>query len=119
MNRFRTYPEAEAFILSREFYGMKLGLDAIRNFLGSIGDPHKAFRTIHVGGTNGKGSTSAMLAAICQAQGYSTGLYTSPHLIDLRERIRVDGRAIPKAAVRSFVNRHAGVLVKKNSRSLS
>ena len=58
--------------------------------------PHKAFRTIHVGGTNGKGSTSHMLAAILQSANYKVGLYTSPHLIDFRERIRVNGICIEK-----------------------
>lgn len=67
--------------------------------------PHKRFRSIHVGGTNGKGSTSHMLAAILQSQGYRTGLYTSPHLVDFRERIRIDGEMIPKQAVVEFVRK--------------
>ena len=67
--------------------------------------PHKRFKSIHVGGTNGKGSTSHMLAAILQSQGYRVGLYTSPHLVDFRERIRIDGGMIPKEAVVDFVER--------------
>ncbi|MDE7345455.1 MAG: bifunctional folylpolyglutamate synthase/dihydrofolate synthase [Muribaculaceae bacterium] len=67
--------------------------------------PHKRFKSIHVGGTNGKGSTSHMLASIFQSQGYRVGLYTSPHLVDFRERIRIDGEMIPKEAVTDFVNR--------------
>lgn len=67
--------------------------------------PHKRFKSIHVGGTNGKGSTSHMLSAILQSQGYRVGLYTSPHLVDFRERIRIDGEMIPKEAVVGFVER--------------
>ena len=67
--------------------------------------PHKSFKSIHVGGTNGKGSTSHMLAAILQSQGYRVALYTSPHLVDFRERIRINGEMIPKEAVVDFVER--------------
>lgn len=69
----------------------------------ALGDPHKRIKTIHVAGTNGKGSTSHMLAAILQQAGYKTGLYTSPHLLDFRERIRINGEMIPQEAVASFV----------------
>ena len=68
-----------------------------------FGHPHRNYRTIHVGGTNGKGSTSHTLAAILQSQGYHVGLYTSPHLVDFRERIRVDGEMIPEQRVVDFV----------------
>ena len=71
-----------------------------------FGRPHRLFRTIHVAGTNGKGSCSHTLAAILGAQGYHTGLYTSPHLTDFRERIRIDGRCIEESYVTDFVNRH-------------
>ena len=67
--------------------------------------PHKRFKSIHVGGTNGKGSTSHMLAAILQSRGYRTGLYTSPHLVDFRERIRIDCEKIPKEDVVEFVRK--------------
>ncbi len=67
--------------------------------------PHTKFKSIHVGGTNGKGSTSHMLAAILQSQGYKTGLYTSPHLVDFRERMRINGQMIPKRKVVEFVER--------------
>ena len=65
--------------------------------------PHRNYRTIHVGGTNGKGSTSHTLAAILQSAGYRVGLYTSPHLVDFRERIRVNGKMISKQRVIKFV----------------
>lgn len=68
--------------------------------------PHRAYPTIHVAGTNGKGSVSHLLAAILQKAGYKVGLYTSPHLVDFRERIRVNGQPIPKAYVTDFVVRH-------------
>ena len=67
--------------------------------------PHTRFKSIHVGGTNGKGSTSHMMAAILQSQGYRVGLYTSPHLVDFRERIRIDGEMIPEEAVVDFVEK--------------
>ncbi len=101
-----SYEAAERFILSREFFGMKLGLENIRRFLETIGRPQEAYETIHVGGTNGKGSVAAMLATILQEAGYKTGLFTSPHLVDLRERIKVNGRRIPKPSVQAFIGRY-------------
>lgn len=68
--------------------------------------PHHTFRTIHVAGTNGKGSCSHTLAAILQSAGYKTGLYTSPHLVDFRERIRVNGISVPTTYVTDFVEKH-------------
>ncbi|WP_316797563.1 folylpolyglutamate synthase/dihydrofolate synthase family protein [Pedobacter agri] len=72
-------------------------------FCEALDNPQNKFKSIHVAGTNGKGSTSHMLAAILQAQGYKTGLYTSPHLKDFRERIRINGKMISKKEVVSFV----------------
>ncbi len=71
----------------------------------ALGNPHKQFKTIHVAGTNGKGSTSHMLAAILQTAGYKTGLYTSPHLHDFRERIKVNGQMCEEAFVVDFTKR--------------
>jgi len=70
------------------------------------GHPHKNYKTIHVAGTNGKGSVSHMLAAILQSAGYKTGLYTSPHLKDFRERIRINGKMIPESEVVDWVNNY-------------
>lgn len=84
----------------------KPGLDtsiALDNYLGN---PHKAYKTIHVAGTNGKGSVSHLLAAILRQAGYKVGLFTSPHLVDFRERIRVNGKKISKEYVVDFVERH-------------
>ena len=75
-----------------------------------FGHPHRRFRTIHVAGTNGKGSVSHMLASVLQAAGYRTGLYTSPHLLDFRERIKIDGRMISETEVTQFVEQHRGVI---------
>ncbi|MCE1199041.1 MAG: bifunctional folylpolyglutamate synthase/dihydrofolate synthase [Marinilabiliales bacterium] len=70
-----------------------------------FGYPHKQFKSVHVAGTNGKGSVSHMLASVFQSAGYKTGLYTSPHLKDFRERIRIDGKMIPESDVTDFVVR--------------
>ena len=82
----------------------KPGLQTSLNLDTHFGHPHRKFKSIHVGGTNGKGSTSHMIAAVLQSQGYRVGLYTSPHLVDFRERIRVDGEMISKEAVVKFVD---------------
>ncbi len=108
-----SYASAERFLLSREFFGMKLGLENISEFLESIGSPQFGFLTIHIAGTNGKGSTASMLASILQAQGYKTGLYTSPHLVSLRERVRIDDTDIPKTAVTAYVRRHRRELIRR------
>lgn len=81
----------------------KEGLDNTHLLDEQFGHPHRQYRTIHVGGTNGKGSVSHTLAAILQAQGYRVGLYTSPHLVDFRERIKVNGEMISKERVVDFV----------------
>ena len=76
------------------------------DFAAYLGDPHRKFKSIHVAGTNGKGSSSHMLASILQEAGYKVGLYTSPHLKDFRERIRVNGIPVSKHYVIGFVQRH-------------
>lgn len=76
----------------------------------ALGNPHERFRSIHVAGTNGKGSTSHMLAAVLQQAGYKVGLYTSPHLLDFRERIRVNGTMIPQIWVAEFVNNYQSLI---------
>ncbi|MBR5807946.1 MAG: bifunctional folylpolyglutamate synthase/dihydrofolate synthase [Alistipes sp.] len=86
----------------------KPGLERIAEFCRSMGNPQRSYFVIHVAGTNGKGSVSNMLAAVLQQAGYQTGLFTSPHLTDFRERIRVNGEMIPKQKVVNFVDRHKG-----------
>lgn len=77
-----------------------------------FGHPHKTFKTIHVAGTNGKGSTSHMLASVLAKAGYKVGLYTSPHLKDFRERIRINGIVIPEKEVVDFVEKHRAIFEK-------
>jgi len=84
----------------------KPGLDTSIALDNQLENPHKAYKTIHVGGTNGKGSVCHLLAAILQKSGYKVGLYTSPHLVDFRERIRVNGEMISKEYVIDFVKQH-------------
>lgn len=84
----------------------KPGLDTVRRLAAEFGNPQQQYKVIHVAGTNGKGSTSHTLAAVLQAAGYKVGLYTSPHLIDFRERMRVDGSVIPQKEVIRFVERY-------------
>src|ERR1035437_9886692 len=84
---------------------MKLGLENIRALLDSLGHPERTFPSIHIADTNGKGSVAAMLAAVHQAAGKRTGLYTSPHLVDFRERIRINGEMISEEEVADFLKR--------------
>ena len=98
-NRFPVYQQVGSIAL-------KPGLGNIMAIDNRLGHPHKKFKTIHVAGTNGKGSVSHTLAAILQSAGYVTGLFTSPHLVDFRERIRVDGCMIPKECVVDFMDRN-------------
>lgn len=84
----------------------KADLSNTLQLMNLLGNPERKFKSIHIAGTNGKGSTSHMLAAIFQAAGYKTGLYTSPHLIDFRERIKINGETISEDAVVAFVEKH-------------
>lgn len=98
------YDEALDWLFNVRRFGPERTLGPTKHILELMGDPHKGYGTIHVGGTNGKGSTSAMIASILQAAGYKVGLYTSPHLEDFRERIRVDGEMIPVEDVTRLLN---------------
>ena len=88
-------------------------LDNIKAFCKHLDNPEKKFKSIHVAGTNGKGSSSHMLASILQEAGYKVGLYTSPHLKDFRERIRIDGKVVTKRFVIDFVAKHKVFFEKK------
>ena len=85
--------------------GIKWGLETTASLLDSLGHPERHFASVHVGGTNGKGSTSAFLAAILRAQGFRVGLYTSPHLVSFTERMEVDGQPASEEAVAAWVER--------------
>lgn len=111
-NRIMTYNEATEFLFTRTpmfqnsgAHAYKPGLDNTLRLAEAWGNPHKNLRTIHIAGTNGKGSTAHTIASIMQAAGYRTGLYTSPHLVDFRERIRVNGVPVDEDYVCSFVEK--------------
>ncbi len=107
------YEETLSYLYHATPLFQQVGKDAYKEGLGNtlaldeyLGHPHRKFKTIHVAGTNGKGSCSHTLAAILQSAGYKTGLYTSPHLVDFRERIRVNGQPVSQSFVINFVEQH-------------
>ena len=89
-----TYQEACLYLDSLAFHGIKLGLTNTQRLMKALGDPHLSFKAIHVGGTNGKGSTCAAISSVLSVAGISNGLYTSPHQVTFRERIRINGEMI-------------------------
>lgn len=89
--------EAYLFSLGNEVEAMKLGLENIRTLLSALGDPQKKYKKVQVAGTNGKGSVCAFLDSICREAGISTGLYTSPHLVSITERIKINGVDLTEA----------------------
>lgn len=108
-----TYQETIEYIYARiplfQMVGSaayKEGLESMMDFDERLGHPHRSFRCVHVGGTNGKGSTSHTIASILQSSGLKVGLFTSPHLKDFRERIRVNGEVVSEQFVVDFVEKH-------------
>src|SRR5512136_834524 len=93
------YQRSLDYLYGLEKFGMIFGLTQVERILEAIGNPHLEVQAIHIGGTNGKGSTAAMIASILQKEGYRTGLYTSPHLIQFTERIKVNGKEIEQEEV--------------------
>jgi dihydrofolate synthase/folylpolyglutamate synthase len=87
-------------------FGIKLGLENVRNFLNYIGNPQDKLKTIHVAGSNGKGSTASFIASILIEKGYVVGLYTSPHFVRFNERIIINGKYVPDEFVANFINKH-------------
>lgn len=100
-----TYAEATEFLFSLRRFGWRLGVETVRRLLDLLDNPQQTVPSAHIGGTNGKGSTAAMLSAIFQAAGYRTGLYTSPHLLNFTERIRINGAPIPEREVTRLTGR--------------
>jgi dihydrofolate synthase / folylpolyglutamate synthase len=90
------------------------GLAGVRLFLNHVGNPHEHFKSIHIAGTNGKGSSSHMLASVLQEAGLKVGLYTSPHLVDFRERIRINGNKISQKYVQEFVHEATNFIEQNN-----
>lgn len=108
------YKESISYLYGLQKFGIKFGLENISRLLSSLGNPHRRQTFIHVAGTNGKGSTAAFLASILTEAGYTTGLYTSPHLVSFTERIQVNHRQISTDAVARLTDR-----VKRASAHLS
>lgn len=98
------YRESLDYLFGLQFFGIKLGLDNIRELLARVGDPQDRLRIVHIAGTNGKGSTAAALAAAFHAAGIPAGLYTSPHLHDFSERIRIDTRQLGRAEIVALID---------------
>ena len=100
-----TYRQALSYIHSLERFGIMPGLERVRFLCEALGDPQDKLRFVHVAGTNGKGSTCAMLAEILRAAGYKTGLFTSPYVTDFRERMQVNGEMIPEEDISRLTER--------------
>jgi len=112
-----TYQEAIDFLFTSLPMYQRQGKAAYKSSLENtlrldtyFNHPHRSYATIHVAGTNGKGSVSHMIASVLQATGLRTGLYTSPHLLDFRERIRINGQSIPEEEVRNFVSENRKII---------
>jgi len=93
------YRDTLAWLFGTQTFGIKLGLENTRRLLAACGQPQEKLRFLHVAGTNGKGSACTMMDSILRTAGYRTALYTSPHLVDFHERLRVDGQMIPESSV--------------------
>ncbi len=102
---FDSYQACLDWLFTRRRFVMKPGLERVEHLLGTVGNPHKRFRIVHVGGTNGKGSTSAMIASILVEHGLRTGLFTSPHVIDFTERFVVNGSRVSADRIASIIER--------------
>jgi dihydrofolate synthase/folylpolyglutamate synthase len=111
-----TPEEAERYILSRELFGMRFGLDRMRRLMTAMDNPQLRFQSIHVVGTNGKSSTVRMTAAILRGHGLRTGAYLSPHLVSFAERIRIDDADLEPAEFAGAIQRaaHAAELVDRS-----
>ncbi len=104
------FDQAWTFLNDLQFFKIKLGLDAMQTFLGRVGNPHEQLDFVHVGGTNGKGSVASTLLAILAAASYRVGLYTSPHLSDVRERFRINDTYIPREDFARLISQIQDVL---------
>ena len=118
---FSTYADTLHYLYAQLPMFTRVGASAYKKDLhntlalcNALHNPERKFKSVHIGGTNGKGSSSHMLAAILQTAGYKTGLYTSPHLRDFRERIRINGQMIPEQEVTNFVNSHQALFEEIN-----
>jgi len=101
------YQESIRYLYGLQKYGIKFGLSGTENLLARLGNPHRRFRSIHIAGTNGKGSTAAMLSSVLKEHGFRVGLYTSPHLVRFTERFRMnDVEVAPQRIMEVFQKIH-------------
>ena len=94
-----SYQESVDYLYGLQKYGIKFGLNCTANILNRLGNPEQTLRCIHVGGTNGKGSTSAMLSSVLKEHGLRVGLYTSPHLVRFTERFRINDEEVAQERI--------------------
>jgi dihydrofolate synthase/folylpolyglutamate synthase len=109
------YQQAIDFLNSRIPVGWKLGLDSMNRMLDELGNPHHNIKFVHIAGTNGKGSVASMLASIFYQAGYKTGLYTSPHLVDVRERLQINGAKIDEQTFSRLIEQVKPTIEKYNA----
>jgi len=110
MKKLKSYKQALEYLYSLQKYGIKFGLSKTANIMKALGNPHKVQKYIHVAGTNGKGSVSAMLESILMKAGMKVGFYSSPHLVRFTERFRINGKEITRAKTIDLVNELRGVI---------
>ncbi|MCK4456112.1 MAG: bifunctional folylpolyglutamate synthase/dihydrofolate synthase [Thermoplasmata archaeon] len=99
------YDEALRWLFKLQRFGVKLGLDNVRELLSHLGDPHEKFRSVHVAGTNGKGSVCTFLSSALKEAGYKVGMYTSPHVVRYNERMQINGEEISNERVMEYVSK--------------
>jgi dihydrofolate synthase / folylpolyglutamate synthase len=115
INKKIQYNKTVRFLYDLQFLGIKFGLKNIQSLLDHLGNPENHFPSIHIAGTNGKGSTAAMIASVLAASGYKTGLYTSPHLTDFSERIRINGVKISWDEIVSYTKSLRNEIIKRKA----
>ncbi len=106
------YKEAREYIQSKAKFGSNLGLERTEKLLELLGNPHKRLKCIHIAGTNGKGSTTAMISAVLKECGYKVGMYTSPYIEEFEERIQINGENIDKTDLSYIITKISDVVEK-------
>ncbi len=101
-----SFQQASSWLFGLQRFGVKLGLEKVSRLLEELGDPHRSFVSCHIAGTNGKGTAAAAADSVIRAHGVRCGLYTSPHLVTMRERVRLNGCKVPAEFVGNWVSRH-------------
>ena len=112
------FKEALEYLDNLTVFGIKTGLNHTKTIAKELNNPQKSFPPILIGGTNGKGSTAAYIESILRQSGYKTGLFTSPHLVDIRERIRINGKVVSKEKFSKAVEKVKKVFEKLESKSI-